>query len=199
LTLSNTTPIAGITVNVPEWLFPLLVVFVASFVGILANHSLRYYGAATLVGLLSFALRLLLLRLLGHELQSANAWLIALMVHLCIDAFYFLRRSNIPTWWQSGLLAGLGMSAIGLPMINSFYPTPETTVSNLPFMLLACFGGALLAAWFAQALGDFIADSPRHLSEEAPNTRLLAVSGAIFVATLLFFLWFVITATPPVL
>ena len=182
----------------PEWLFPLLLSFSVVFVGISATHSLRYYGAATLIGVLSFGLRLLLLRLLGHELQSANAWLIALVVHLCIDAFYFLRRGNIPGWWQAGLFAGLGMSIISLPLINSFYPTPETTISNLPFMLLACFAGALLAAWFAQALGDFIADSPRYISEEVPKMRLLAVSGAIFAATLLFFLWFVMTATPPV-
>jgi hypothetical protein len=203
LTLQNNSPLGTITAIVPEWLFPLLLVFVASFVGIIANHSLRYFGAATLIGLLSFCVRLLLLRLLGHELLNAPAWLVALSVQLSIDIFYaiFLRRGNAPNWWQAGSAAGLGMAFFGFALINWLYPVPEITFSNLPFMLIAVFAGALLAAWFAQALGDSLADTPRYAIDESSNPKwqLAGMTAFVFAVTTVFFFWFVLTATSPML
>lgn len=200
LTIAGGTPLDDIASMTPDWLFPLLAVFTSAFIAISANHSLRYYGSATLIALLGLGLRLLLLRLLGHELQTAYAWIMALVVHIGVDVAYaaFLRRGNAPKWWQSGLVAGATMAAFGLPIIHNFYPTPEISLNNLPFMLIACFGGALLAAWFAQAIGDYLAENPRHLPENSPKPQFAGVTGLAFLLSVLFVFWFVVTAIPPV-
>jgi hypothetical protein len=201
MTLLNDFPAVVIKNNAPDWLFPVFLVFIGSFIGISANHSLRYYGAASLIGLLGLGFRLLLLRLLGHELQNAPAWLIVLLVFLSIDIFYaiFLRGGTDPKWWQSGLAAGAGMLAFGLPLINKFYPNPEITINNLSLILLAVFGSSLLAACFAQALGDRLAETPRYVAEESAKWKLAGMTSLVFFVAALFFFWFVLTATSPVL
>jgi hypothetical protein len=153
------------------------------------------------IGLISLGFRLLLLRLLDHELQNAPSWIIVLLVYLVIDIFYaiFLRNGTVPKWWQSGIVAGLGMSIFGLPLINMLYPLPEVSLSNLPVMLIASIGGGLLAAWFAQAIGDNLAETPRYLAEESSRMKLVGMTGLVVIATLIFFFWFLMTATPPVL
>jgi hypothetical protein len=196
----NISP-TDISRSFPDWLLPVFLVFIGAFIGIMANHSLRYYGVASVIGLISLGFRLLLLRLLDHELQNAPSWIIVLLVYLVIDIFYaiFLRNGTAPKWWQSGIVAGLGMSIFGLPLINMLYPLPEVSLSNLPVMLIASLGGGLLAAWFAQAIGDNLAETPRYLAEESSRMKLVGMTGLVVIATLIFFFWFIMTATPPVL
>src|SRR5262249_21388600 len=59
-TVRDETGIRAFLRQRPDWLPLAFIVFLATWIGSTVNRVLRYYGAATLVGVSAFALRLLL-------------------------------------------------------------------------------------------------------------------------------------------
>ena len=58
----------------------------ASFIGVMANHTLRTVGAATISGVVALAIRSALIRLFGVEkMMFVNAWVVVLPSFLLIN------------------------------------------------------------------------------------------------------------------
>jgi hypothetical protein len=70
----------------PLWLLPVLIAAGPAFIGTLANHSLRRFGAATISGVLALALRSALIALFDvQDIMFADAWILALPVCVAVD------------------------------------------------------------------------------------------------------------------
>jgi hypothetical protein len=189
----------------PEWVLPFLVVAVASFTGVLANHSLRYFGAATATGLVALGLRYALIQLFdaapGGLPLRANGWMLALPSLVAIDLWYgycVLRRraQRTPAVWAGGGMAGAAGLLAGYPLMTQIYP--HVVIANLPLMAMMVLVAGLSAGWLGAVLGDYLADDNKQVEDAAAGSLLpLALLGAAG-ATVAFIIFFVITATPPV-
>jgi hypothetical protein len=182
----------GIVSSRPEWLLPMMIVSGAAFIGVVANHGLRTFGAATLTGLLALMLRFALILLFNAEnMMRVNAWVLALPSLLLIDLWYVYRRG---AWLGVGLAAAIGMGITLLAFIRVFYPL--TVVTNLPIAFFMLLVSALLMSWLGATLGDYFAEANKQVQEVAGGSRLPLLTLAV-TATVAFVIVFVTTATPP--
>lgn len=188
----------------PVWALPALIVSAGAFCGVLANHSLRMVGAATIVGLSNLGFRLLLLRSFEIPDMTASAWITAVFPILTLDLWYFFsyrRHQAPPHWLTAGTAASLGMALFGFMLINRFYAYPSIEGSNLISMILAVWVAGCGAAWAAQRMGDYLAKQA--MSAEEGETAvfpslLTYVPPVALTAAISFIVFFIITATPPV-
>lgn len=185
----------------PEWLLPVLIASGAAFLGTLANHTLRVFGAATLSGLLALALRFALIRLFHVEqMMLVNAWVLALPSLALIDLWYAYRRG---VWVGASVAAAVGMGLGLLTMFDQFYPLYPIT--NLPLAFAMLLVGSLGMSWLGATLGDYFAQDNQQVEEGVTEANRplasLGVAGVTVTLVVLFvafIIFFVTTATPPV-
>ena len=186
----------------PEWIFPILVIALSGFVGTLTVHALRAVGAATAMGVVALVIRLLLVESFDFNAISANPWVLALPPLIALDVFYALvlrRQQDSPSWWLSGVVIMLGVLLGTLPLMPGRVFYPEVTLALLPPTVI--IGGiiGMGANWYGRLLGDFLATSYKALPERTSAARnLVWLPPVAAVGTLVFIIYFVITATPPV-
>jgi hypothetical protein len=178
----------------PEWLLPVMIVTGAAFIGVLANHTLRVFGAATLTGVLALMLRFALIQLFDAEaMMRFHAWVLMLPSLVLIDIWYVFRRG---TWIGAGIAAAVGMAVMLVTVFARFYPLYPIT--NLPIAFLMVLGGALGLSDIGAALGDYFATANKQVERTSMTLRAPLVSLAVAVVLVGFIIFFVTTATPPV-
>jgi hypothetical protein len=177
----------------PEWLLPVLIVGGAAWIGVMANHTLRVFGAATLSGLLALLLRFGLIQLfdVGH-MMFLNAWLLALPAMVLIDVWYVFRRGD---WTGAGAAGAVGMALVLLTVFDQYYPL--FPVTHTPAALIMVLAGSMSMSWLGAALGDYFAEGNKQGVEATANPRLSLALIGIVAATAAFVIFFVTTARPP--
>ena len=183
----------------PEWLLPTFILAMASLAGVLANETLRRLGVATLVGVISFALRLALVNWFGSPVHDANSWLLCLPSLILIDTLYAYRiRQNQPVpWWMVGVAASLGL-AVMLPLMNQLFAYPQVTAGNILVMLIAPLVAALLMAWLGHTIGSHLADAGQpDTAQDMTPVRVARLTAIMLLPLVALLFWFVVTATPP--
>lgn len=182
--------------NRPEWLLPVLIGGGALVFGLIALHTLRLPGAATLTGLLALGIRAGLVALFGMPEMKLHAWVLALFPMLAVDLYtaWTVRAGRSPSAWYTGTAGALGMAVALLtlyPRLYTLYP-----IQNVPVALVAIWLGCLGTAWLGASIGNFFAT--RNKQVEANTRPMWAASLAATVACAVFAVWFVLTAAPPV-
>jgi hypothetical protein len=177
----------------PEWLLPVLIVGGAALIGVMANHTLRVFGAAILTGLLALSLRYGLIQLfdVGHMI-FVNAWLLALPSMLLIDLWYMFRRGD---WIGAGAAGAVGMGLVLLTVFDQYYRL--FTISNFPVALIMVLAGSVAMSWLGAAAGDYFAEGNKQGVESTVNPRLSLALIGVIAATAAFVIFFVTTAKPP--
>lgn len=196
----------------PDWLLPVVVTSYAAFVGLVANRSLRMVGAASLVALLTLALRLSLIELFNApDGVTAKAIIITLPVFFAVDiadGFMYYVRKRQPVWWLSALAAPLGFLVCTLPFLSQLYPSMDQL--SIPITIVACALAGLVFGWAGSQIGNTIIDSRPTLQQAEAETQqtggrlslkriplAIANFGAIAMMAV-FIAYFYITATPPI-
>jgi len=176
----------------PEWLLPVLIAGGAAFIGVMANHTLRRVGAATLAGALGLALRYALIRLFSVEnMMQVNAWVLALPSLVLIDLWYAYRPG---AWKGAGVAAALGMGLALLTIFDQVYPA--FAITNFPITLVMVLLGSLGVSWLGASVGDYLAEGNKQEAAAAESSLSLASLG-VTAAMAAFVVFFVTTATPP--
>ncbi len=183
----------GLVSTRPEWLLPVMIASGAALIGVLANHTLRVFGAATLSGVLALALRVALILLFNAEnMMRVNAWVLALLPLVLIDLWYVYRRG---AWVGAGIASAIGMGIMLVTIFRQFYPLAPLT--NLPIAFVMVLVGSLGMSWLGATLGDYFAERHKQVEAAAAEARLPLVSLAVAAAGVAFVIFFVTTATPP--
>lgn len=177
----------------PEWLLPVLIASGAAFIGVMANHTLRVFGAATISGILALALRFALIQLFDAEnIMQVNSWVLALPSLVLVDLWYVFHRG---AWIGAGVAAALGMWLAVMAVFNRFFPLYPIT--NLPVAFVMLMVASLGMSRLGAAFGDYLAEGNQQIEEAPAGTRLPLVSLGVAAATVVFIVFFVTTATPP--
>jgi hypothetical protein len=151
----------------PEWLYPVVVVSIALFVGHLAIYSLRRAGVATMLALAILAFRL-------SALAALDGWdplvgmgfvshLLLLPILLLMDLWY-LRRLNHPDS-ASTLLMGCGLAGVvGVLLATAaawaWMPSPRIGLDALPLTLAIGLMMAVASGNAGARLGGWLAGWP---------------------------------------
>ena len=184
---------ADFVLDRPEWLLPVLLVGGASFIGVMANHTLRTVGAATISGVVALAIRFALIRLFGVEkMMFVNAWVVVLPSFLLIDLWYAYRRG---VWVEAGVASAVGMGLVLLTFFKQFYSFQPIT--NLPITVVMVLIGSLSMSWLGASLGDYFWGGSQQTEGSAQRSRLSLAPLVVAAATAVFIIIFVTTATPP--
>ncbi len=192
----------GLVFQRPDWVLPVIIVFVATWMGTLANRSLRTYGAATLIGVVSFLFRLVLVNAFENVARVPSSWLLCLPPMLLIDLFYAwrVRRDQPVSWWMAAFAGAFGL-VIVLPLINQLFLYPHVEPGNMLLMIVMPILASIMGCWLGQIIGDYLASSSHSEQTVTSPARspMVWFAPGILVLTLVFVVWFVVTATPPVL
>lgn len=183
----------------PVWLLPAILVAVGSCIGVLANHTTRSFGAATVVAASALLVRLGLMTAFGYDGISADPWFCTLAPMAALDLTYglHLRQSGRPpAFWLGGLAALVGMVVISFPLINRLFSYPDITLANLPGMLMASGVGALAGAWLGRGIGDYLGTANKQ-GTEAVAGQVRALPAFALALALAFIIFLITTATPP--
>lgn len=177
----------------PEWVLPLMIVSGAAFIGVMANHTLRVFGAATLVGLLALVIRIMLIRLFDVSyMMFLNAWLLMLPSMLLIDVWYMFRRG----YWIGGAVAataGLGPLPMALALVY-----PKMLIHNVPVALIMMLVGCLSFSWLGARIGDYFAEGSARGDEVAGSRLMLTLAPlGVTAGMVVFIIMFVLTSRPP--
>jgi hypothetical protein len=194
----------------PEWLYPVILISVSAFVGMMALYSLRLVGAATATGLLMLAARLVLLNALdamGKGVgMTTNAYLLLLPPLLALDIGYAFRHKqaeNSRTVFGGGLVIALAVLVISLPLLTRMMIYPRVNGNTLPGMVVFGVVMGLACAWVGSQLGAALrahGTAPQtSTAEEAADRRVWWVGAGALTAMLLFVAFWIGTATPPIL
>jgi hypothetical protein len=185
----------------PEWLMSANIVFTATFVGLVANRSLRTVGAATASGLIALGLRYAMIRIFNIDaLMSYNAWILALAPLVAIDLFtaysVWVRKGQV-SWVGAGLAAAVGI-VLASPLIPTFYPF--LTLSNIALLVLAAVLAGLGGSWLGSLVGEYIGTANKYVeeAERATAASRPLMSLLVFIAFIAFVTFFINTAPPPV-
>jgi hypothetical protein len=183
----------------PEWLLPVVVMATAAFFGAFALRATRFVGAATLVGLVTLALRALLVQVFESPQMTVHAWYLALPPLLALDLAYgaFLSlRGRVPPLGAAALAATVGLALGTLPLLAALYVYPRVVAETIPAMLGIGLVVALWATYLGSGLGELSrpAASP---SAVAVPVRVSPMGVAAVAGVVAFMVWFIATATPP--
>ena len=185
---------AGLVLARPEWLLPVMIASGAALAGVMANHTLRIFGAATLTGVLTLALRVALIQLFKAEnMMLVNAWVLALPSLVLIDLWYAYHRG---AWVGAGGAAAVGMGIMLMTMFRQFYSLAPLT--NPPVALVMMLVVSLGMSWLGATLGDYFAERNKQVEAVTSGSRLPLVSLSMAGATVILIILFVTTATPPI-
>ena len=186
----------------PEWLLPAMFIGLGIFMGAAANRALRAYGAASLLGTLTLLVRWGMIQVFDFPAIRVESWLGILPPLLALDLLYAFRAARgqgAPPALASGLAAAVGLLIGSLPLMAPVFDYPSITLASVPVIGLTGFLAAVLAAWTGGALGDSL--SERRPAESLPvrgAVNLRAVPALVFSFTILFIIFFIVTAAPPV-
>jgi hypothetical protein len=191
----------------PQWLYPVIILSCAGFLGTFALRLLKRVGAATAVGLLALGARLLLLNSfdMGTVSIGINAYVLYLAPLVALDAWYALRlwrADRPPGALTGGLAAALGMLLVSVPLIPSLTPYPQISAATLPGIIVMGVIMALYTSWAGAALAGWMSRFAPQTAPLAETTRPPAYAvwlpAAVLVASLAFIVFFITTASPPV-
>ena len=185
----------------PAWMLPALLVGLSSFVGVFALQATRFVGAATAAGVLALGLRAVMLSVFPAAGMSADPWLAMLPPLVALDVLYavYARRDTAPAWGIAGLVAGAGMSLVGLPLVDRLFAYPDLSAATAPGMVIATFVAAVLAVWLGRTVAEGIvagyqAEPQQSSSAQRPLRFVPPLALTVVVA---FTLLIIVTATPP--
>lgn len=191
----------------PEWLYPVVVITIAAFVGTIALHTTRALGAATLVGLTCLLMRLLLLAALNASAPPASlsyqTHLVLLVPLAALDLWYAFRWRTPATTLTivgGGLAAALATLTVGAFLISRIMIFPRINADTLPAMLVFGLIMGVVTAYAAARLGTWLRMHGAYSTSAVttPYSRVFAVGLAALVILLAFVTYFISTATPPV-
>ncbi len=186
----------------PDWLLTSMIMGVAVLVALIGVHATRTVGFATLLGLLAVAGRLFLDNVLSTTLPGVNPLLVALPLMIAVDVWHglWLRYApGLPPFWSTALVLTAVLSIFSLPLVHQLFIYPTVDVQNAPMMLVAGLLTALIIVWMGQQVGGALASIERVESTEplvAP--RLRWADALIYVIFVVFTIFFIMTATPPI-
>ena len=185
----------------PEWLYPVVVISIASFVGNLAVHALRRAGVATLVGLAVLGFRLGGIAVASDVGLGVVAQVLLLPPLLALDGWYAARREHaaeLRTLLGGNLLAGAVFLLVGLPLIAALMVYPRVNGATLPGMIGMSLLMAHAAGWTGARLGGWLGGIERQANVQArPSARVSWIAAGALAAAVAFLLVFVLTARPP--
>jgi hypothetical protein len=186
--------------NRPVWLLPALMMGIALFVGSVANHSGRWYGAATAVGVLTLAIRFALVQAFDFHAIELSDWLPFLPPMVVLDLWYGFRalRGLPPARPAATATISLVAAAACLWLIPVTYPFLRFAASDLILTLSMCWLVSVAAVWLGREVGDGVAPSHDDTAhDDLVSGRLQALAPAALAAWVLFVVYFIATAGPP--
>ncbi len=185
--------------NRPDWILPVLIMMIAGFVGATTLHATKTVGTATMLGFIALIIRVVLVELFQFDGLKINSWLVILGPLVGLDLVYFIMlrmKHQVAMTWQGGLGVVIGTAVMGFPLISTLYSYPQMNVATIVPTLLIGTPMAIASIWLGQQIGTFFADGQKFLLSEQ-NGRFAYAIPAIFVGLISFFLFFILTATPP--
>jgi hypothetical protein len=192
--------VSRLILNRPDWLLPAIFAAVVAFRGLIANHALRFAGAATMTGLISLILRFLIIRLFNFDLLTTNSWLVVLPALMALDlwwAWTIYRTKEAPAWWQSCAAIIFGMLP-GLWIMDQLYIHPTVDGRTVLPMIIAVSLSAIMSGWVGYQLGNYLGESNKQVEETAVTNRFLQfVPPLALVSIVAFILFYIVTAEPP--
>lgn len=200
---ANLVSRTAIAFQLPDWLPIVFVIFLATWIAVAANRQLRYFGVGTVLGVLSVLFRFAVTIPVNSPFTPQSSfWLLLIPPMIIVDVVYFIRvkRDQACPWWLVGPLASIGL-VVMLPLANRLLLYPQVALGNLLGMIVFPTLAATMGAWIGTLTGDYLAAqnvTPKPVTTEAAPYRRWIVPG-MAVAAVLFVLWFIATATPPVL
>ncbi len=186
----------------PEWLLAANLTACVTLTGIVATRLLRCAGAATAAGLLALAIRYAMIQIFQADSMQYAAWLAALLPLLGIDlwAYYCgLRRQQEPAWRGSALAIGAAM-LLNAPIIRGLYNFDGVNMADNLAYALAVFVTVIGLSWLSQQIADAMLRQ-RQREAVAPSAPVLlrpAFSFGLLGSFVLFIIFFIATASPPV-
>ncbi len=160
----------------------------------------RYFGAATLVGITAFLVRLVLVHVVNSPVLNANTWLLCLPPLIAIDILYAIRinRKQPIFWWMAGLAASVG-NLLTLLLINPLMLYPQVSAGNVAGMILFPTLAALMAAWVGVMTGEYLVSQSKPAFAASSETAVLPrwLTPLLLAGMLAFVVWFIATTAPP--
>jgi hypothetical protein len=146
----------------PEWLYPVVLITIAAFLGNCAVHALRRWWAAPVAALLVLAFRLIGLTAFDawsvHMRFISQLLLVAPMIAL---GFWYARKQarvdNPRTIFLGNAIAWIALVLIDLPIISQTLIYPRINMATAPGMLVWSLVMALAAGWAGTRLGAWLA------------------------------------------
>ncbi|MEP6985494.1 MAG: hypothetical protein ABI970_07845, partial [Chloroflexota bacterium] len=194
----------------PEWLYPVVVISLAAFVGMIAIYTTRLAGSATLVGLTCLLIRLILLNTLRANQPPANltfeTHINLLPPLIALDLWYAFRLKQAAS--RSTIIGGSLAIVIATLTIGAFIVTkmmiyPRFNSDTLPAMIVFGLIMGLAVGFAGSQMGIWLRSHGAYV-EPADATatnyvRVMSIGLGTLVAVLLFVTLFISTATPPTL
>jgi hypothetical protein len=173
----------------PEWLYPVVLVSIAAFIGCTVSFAVRRVGIATLVGVACVAVRAVGIYPFGGAGvgMSFFSQLMFLPFLVLVDVWLWtqVRRNLEPRWSVAPILAISAVYlAVLIPLIAQFMYYPRVNLETLPGMVFWGLVMGAAATWAGMAFGGWLG----RLGRETPATHNLEIergSRRIAVGTLI--------------
>ncbi|MBK8027485.1 MAG: hypothetical protein IPK19_40395 [Chloroflexi bacterium] len=186
----------------PDWSMPFLAAFVAIFTTTIALRITKRVGTATLVWLIASVARSLLFLAFGYGDTGMNTMFLILPFVVAVDIAAWVRasRNKPPSAVLTAAIATVAGAVAVLPQIALSFTDPVLSAGNIPLMVVAMFGGALLSSWMSGVLGDAVVRTVRfEVPQEQPTIaasvmRAMSLFAVAIVGVAVFFM---ATATMP--
>lgn len=185
----------------PDWLLAAFITFLAILFGIIALHSTRQIGSATLVGVLAFAVRFLLNAGFGSVRDGTLPILLILPLLVSMDVWYAIsirRTRQPPAFWKTALIVAVVFGIIEYPLIATVFPYLPVALTLIPARLIASAVTAVGTIWIAQKLGELGRYRYEQSAPEVAAKSTTQTSNLLYIGYAVFLLVFIVTATPPV-
>ncbi len=182
----------------PDWVLMAITMAIAAFAGAAAARSLRMVGAATLTGVLALALRYVFIQVFAaQQVMTISAWVMALPPLIALDVWLAgAARRERSRWWMEAAVMGAAGLLISMPLMGRLFPYLDASISVLAVVGIAL--AAACAAWLGAQVGDGLASAPRQVEAARSGARLMAIPVGALAAMVVFMVFFISTATPPV-
>lgn len=192
--------------NRPDWILPVMIMAVCAALGVFVIRVTRMAGAATLMTLVTLAVRLGMIELLQFDLLRAYPLYLMLGPMLLLDGWYALQVSKFGVPREAvqldGLVIFIGGWLFTLPLIDRFYTYPIvdgrllllTFLFGLPFVMLCILAGYSAA----KAIRDLPPSNQPSSQRHGHLPQLKRAAAWLLLGIFGFLLVFILTATSPV-
>lgn len=184
----------------PDWLLPLFMTFMATFFGALGLHCTRQVGSATLVGLITFAIRWVMdssFASPGIGTLPLYMMLPSMVVLDILYAFALKRTGKPPVFWLSSLVTAAVLTLFTAILLSALFPFTTSPLSVIPARLFFNVIAAMSAIWLAQTIGGLSGEASQ-TDATAITVQTRRVTALVYSGFSIFLLFFIVTATPPV-